>query len=116
MQRAMQRGAGRELTMRFGGVSVGSGLARSPDGREMYRADSRSNVVEAFAFEPGSGEPSRRRGFLRQVHLPLRCPTKPAFGGHDAEATTARHRRPAAGCVFALDVDLPGLPLNFARP
>ena len=62
---------------------------------------------------------------LRQVHLPVRCPTMPAFGGHDLKTlyiTTARENRPAAelaaqplaGCVLALDVDVPGLPANFA--
>ncbi len=64
---------------------------------------------------------------LRQVHLPVRCPTMPAFGGPDLKTlyiTTAREHRPAAelaaqplaGCVFALDVDVPGLPVNFALP
>ena len=62
---------------------------------------------------------------LRQVYLPVRCPTMPAFGGHDLKTlyiTTARENRPAdelaaqplAGCVLALDVDVPGLPVNFA--
>jgi sugar lactone lactonase YvrE len=64
---------------------------------------------------------------LRQVHLPVRCPTMPAFGGHDLKTlyiTTAREHRPAAelaaqplaGCVLALDVEVPGLPVNFALP
>ena len=64
---------------------------------------------------------------LRQVHLPVRCPTMPAFGGPDLKTlyiTTAREDRPAAelaaqplaGCVLALDVDVPGLPANFALP
>jgi len=64
---------------------------------------------------------------LRQVHLPVRCPTMPAFGGHDLKTlyiTTARERRPAAelaaqplaGCVFSLEVEVAGLPVNFALP
>ena len=64
---------------------------------------------------------------LRQVHLPVRCPTMPGFGGHDLKTlyiTTAREHRPAAelaaqplaGCVLALEVDVPGLPVNFASP
>jgi sugar lactone lactonase YvrE len=64
---------------------------------------------------------------LRQVLLPVRCPTMPAFGGADLKTlyiTTAREHRPAAelaaqplaGCVFALDVDVAGLPANFALP
>lgn len=62
---------------------------------------------------------------LREVRLPVRCPTMPCFGGADLKTiyvTTARHGRPPAeladqplaGCVLALDVDVPGLPVNFA--
>lgn len=60
---------------------------------------------------------------LREVILPCRCPTMPAFGGPDLKTlyiTTARENRPPAelamqpfaGCVLALDVDVPGLPAN----
>ena len=63
---------------------------------------------------------------LRTVHLPVRCATMPAFGGADLKTlyiTTAREHRPAeelaaqplAGCVLALSVDVPGLPVNFAH-
>ncbi len=49
----------------------------------------------------------------------------PCFGGADLKTiyvTTAREKRPAAelaaqpwaGCVLAFDVDVPGLPVNFA--
>ena len=62
---------------------------------------------------------------VREVRLPVRCPTMPCFGGPDLKTlyiTTAREKRPAAelleqplaGCVLALDVDVPGLPVNFA--
>ena len=62
---------------------------------------------------------------VREVMLPVRCPTMPCFGGPDLKTlyiTTARENRPAtelieqpyAGCVLALDVDVPGLPANFA--
>ena len=62
---------------------------------------------------------------LREVRLPVRCATMPCFGGADLKTiyvTTAREKRPAAelieqpmaGCVFAFDVDVPGLPVNFA--
>jgi len=62
---------------------------------------------------------------LRQVRLPVRGPTMPAFGGHDLKTlyiTTARENRPVAelaaqplaGCVLALDVEVAGLPVNFA--
>lgn len=61
---------------------------------------------------------------LREVHLPVRCPTMPCFGGDDLKTlyiTTSREKRPAAelaetpyaGCVLSLRVDVPGLPVNF---
>jgi sugar lactone lactonase YvrE len=61
---------------------------------------------------------------LREIHLPVRCPTMPCFGGADLKTlfiTTARENRPAeelaaqplAGCVLAMQVDVPGLPVNF---
>ena len=63
---------------------------------------------------------------LRELTLPVRCPTMPCFGGPDLKTlyiTTARHNRPAeelaatpwAGCVLALRVEVSGLPVNFAR-
>ena len=63
---------------------------------------------------------------LREVRLPVRCATMPCFGGPHLRTiyiTTARENRPAAelldqplaGCVLALDVDVPGLPVHFAR-
>ena len=62
---------------------------------------------------------------ILEVCLPVRCPTMPCFGGPDLKTlyvTTAREKRPAAelaeqpfaGCVLALEVDVPGLPVNFA--
>jgi sugar lactone lactonase YvrE len=66
-------------------------------------------------------------GTLRQeVALPVRCPTMPCFGGPDLRTlyvTTAREKRPAAelaaqplaGRVLTMRVDVPGLPVNFAR-
>lgn len=70
-------------------------------------------------FAPG-GE------LLQAIHLPVRCPTMPCFGGTDLRTlyiTTARDKRPApelaemplSGCVLHLRVDVPGLPANFAR-
>jgi len=61
---------------------------------------------------------------LREVMLPVRCPTMPCFGGADLMTlyvTTSRENRPAAelaqqpyaGCVLSLRVDVPGLPANF---
>lgn len=63
---------------------------------------------------------------VREVALPVRCPTMPCFGGADLKTlyiTTARANRPAqelaqqplAGCVLSLRVDVPGLPTYLAR-
>lgn len=57
----------------------------------------------------------------RRIALPVRCPTMPCFGGADLRTlyiTTsrlhvpddARIAEPWAGCVLALEVDVPGLP------
>nr|WP_233151670.1 SMP-30/gluconolactonase/LRE family protein [Pelomonas sp. KK5] len=62
----------------------------------------------------------------REVRLPVRCPTMPAFGGPDLKTlfiTTAREKRPPeelaaqpwAGCVLKLTVDAPGLPAHVAQ-
>ncbi|MBV8604955.1 MAG: SMP-30/gluconolactonase/LRE family protein [Pelomonas sp.] len=58
---------------------------------------------------------------LRELRLPVRCPTMPTFGGPDMRTlfvTTARKGRPIeeldaqawAGCVLCVEVDVPGLP------
>lgn len=63
---------------------------------------------------------------LRELPLPVRCPTMPCFGGADLRTlyvTSARDKRPAeelaalplSGGVLALRVDVPGLPVHFAR-
>jgi sugar lactone lactonase YvrE len=56
---------------------------------------------------------------LREIALPVRCPTMVAFGGADLKTlfiTSARHNRPdeelkrmpLSGCVLAMRVDVPG--------
>ena len=63
---------------------------------------------------------------LTELPLPARCPTMPCFGGPDLRTlyvTTASKGRPPeelaalpwSGRVLALRVDVPGLPVNFAR-
>jgi sugar lactone lactonase YvrE len=64
---------------------------------------------------------------LRDVKLPLRCPTMIAFGGADLKTlyvTSASHNRPDAeraqypltGCVLSLRVDVPGRPEPSYQP
>lgn len=68
-------------------------------------------------FSPG-GE------LLQTLHLPVRCPTMPCFGGPDLRTlfiTTSREKRPAeelaampwSGRVLQLRVEVPGLPTHF---
>ncbi len=63
---------------------------------------------------------------LASLPLPAQCPTMPCFGGHDLRTlyvTTARQKRPAAelarfpqsGGVFAMQVEVAGLPVNFCQ-
>jgi len=63
---------------------------------------------------------------LLELALPVRCATMPCFGGDDLRTlyiTTSREKRPAdelaqqplAGCVLQLRVEVPGLPVHFAR-
>ena len=63
---------------------------------------------------------------LSMLPLPVRCPTMPCFGGDDLRTlfiTTARQNRPVedlarepwAGQVLQCRVEVPGLPVNFAR-
>lgn len=63
---------------------------------------------------------------VAEIATPVQCPTMPCFGGADLRTlylTTARHGRsarelaeqPQAGCVFALRVDQPGLPVRMFR-
>jgi sugar lactone lactonase YvrE len=71
-------------------------------------------------FAPG-GE------LLREIKLPLRCPTMVAFGGDDLRTlyiTSASHKRPAeeiaryplTGRVLSLQVDVAGLPEPAYQP
>ena len=162
-----------KLTRKIEGVTVGNGLAWSPNGRTMHWSDTKAHTIYAADFDPHTGSLSRQRVFanfppkqpgqsldtyggrpdgaamdvegcywvamfegqrivrlspagkvLREVLLPVRCPTMPCFGGPDLKTlyiTTAREGRPqaelieqpCAGCVFAFEVDVPGLPVNF---
>jgi len=63
---------------------------------------------------------------LAEVPTPVPCPTMPCFGGPDLKTlfiTTSRQGRspqelakhPDAGCVFAMRVEVAGLPVNFCR-
>jgi sugar lactone lactonase YvrE len=47
------------------GLSIPNGLCWSPDGRTMYFADSTAGTLDAFAYDPATGEPGARRVLVR---------------------------------------------------
>lgn len=160
------------LTHHGSDLTVGNGLAWSPDARTMYVSDTKAHTVYACDFDALQGQPGPRRVFARfdakregqalasyggrpdgaavdsegfywcamfegqrlvrlspkghvalEIHLPVRCPTMPCFGGADLRTlyiTTSREKRPAdelqsqplAGRVLRFRVDVAGLPAN----
>jgi sugar lactone lactonase YvrE len=46
-------------------VAVPNAIAFAPDGKTFYFADSRTRTVEAFIYDPETGEPHARRKFVR---------------------------------------------------
>lgn len=97
------------------------GYAGRPDGAAV---DVQGNYYVAmyegarlFKLSP-SGE------VLDDIAVPAQCPTMPCFGGSDLKTlylTTARQGRsgaelqkyPDSGCVMSMQVEIPGLPVNF---
>lgn len=89
-----------------------------PDGAAV---DSAGNYWIAF-FRGGKVlQLSPQGSLLREVPFPAACPTMPCFGGPDLKTlyvTSARNERPAdelarfphSGGLFAMRVDVPGLP------
>ncbi|WVR09084.1 hypothetical protein IAU60_006145 [Kwoniella sp. DSM 27419] len=47
----------------FDKIGVSNGLGFSPDGKTMYYVDSRKDRVEAYAYDPSTGQPSNMRVF-----------------------------------------------------
>ncbi len=98
-----------------------AGYSGRPDGAAV---DVQGNYYVAM-FEGGRVVKLSSAGeVLAEFEVPALCPTMPCFGGDDLKTlylTTARHHRPAAelevfpqsGCVFSMQVAVPGLPVNF---
>ena len=117
---------GERVFMQFPGKPAGwqpgdAGYGGRPDGAAV---DEQGNYWCAM-FEGGRLLQISPGGhILRDVEVPARCPTMPCFGGPDLRTlyvTSASHNRPPAeraalphsGCVFAVRVDVAGLPVNF---
>ena len=52
---------GIEIVMALWGLTISNGIGWSPDGATMFLADSGTGRVDAFDFDAGSGDISRRR-------------------------------------------------------
>jgi sugar lactone lactonase YvrE len=98
-----------------------SGYGGRPDGAAV---DVDGNYYAAMFEGARIVKLSPSGALLASIPVPAPCPTMPCFGGDDLKTlylTTARHGRaaaelqawPDAGRVFALRVDVPGLPVNF---
>jgi sugar lactone lactonase YvrE len=103
------------------GMDNNGGYGGRPDGAAV---DAKGNYWVAM-FEGGRILQLSPTGeTLADWPLPAQCPTMPCFGGDDLQTlyvTTASQNRTAAelrafpdsGCVFAMRVAVPGLPVNF---
>lgn len=94
-----------------------------PDGAAV---DQRGNYWLAMYEGQRLVQLSPQGQLLREVKLPVRCPTMPCFGDADLRTlyvTSASDKRPSeelaeqpwAGCVLRLRIETPGLPANFAK-
>ncbi|WP_372828138.1 SMP-30/gluconolactonase/LRE family protein [Polaromonas sp.] len=97
------------------------GYGGRPDGASV---DSQGNYWMAMFEGARVLKLSPAGDILADIATPVRCPTMVCFGGDDLQTlylTSARHGRPAdelaamphSGCVLAMRVDVPGLPVNF---
>ena len=127
-----------ELTAMVPDLMISNGLAWSPDARTMYHSDTPARTIWTWDFDAATGAIANRRVFARfdadkdrpdgaaveriaEYPLPALAPTMCAFGGPDLKTlyvTTARQRReadelarlPLSGGIFAMRVDVAGLP------
>ena len=100
-----------------------AGYGGRPDGTSV---DAEGNLYVAMFEGARVLKLSPAGELLAELPVPAQCPTMVCFGGDDLKTlylTTARHKRPArelqafaqSGCVFALQVETPGLPVNFFK-
>jgi sugar lactone lactonase YvrE len=98
-----------------------AGYGGRPDGAAV---DAQGNYYVAMYEGARLLKLSPAGALLAEFAVPAQCPTMPCFGGDDLKTlylTSARQGRPAqelqiypqSGCVFSLQVEVPGLPVNF---
>lgn len=105
------------------GQAAGPRYGGRPDGATV---DAQGNYYSAMYEGKRIVKFSPQGEVLAEIETPVQCPTMPCFGGEDLKTlfiTTSRNGRseaelaamPLSGCVFALRVDVPGVPVNFFR-
>jgi sugar lactone lactonase YvrE len=57
-------GAGGETTRMLDNIGISNTLAWTPEGRQMFFADTLANRIDRFAFEPSSGTLSRQESYF----------------------------------------------------
>ena len=103
------------------GQAAGSRYGGRPDGATV---DAQGNYYSAMYEGRRIVKFSPQGEVLAEIETPVQCPTMPCLGGEDLQTlfiTTSRQGRsdaelaamPLSGCVFALRVDVPGMPVNF---
>lgn len=106
------------------GQARGPQYGGRPDGATV---DAQGNYYSAMYEGKRIVKFSANGEVLAEIETPVQCPTMPCFGGEDLKTlfiTTSRQGRseaelaamPSSGCVFAMRVDVPGLPVNFYKP
>ena len=103
------------------GLAKGAAYGGRPDGAAV---DAHGNYYVAMFEGARICKLSPTGVEMASMAVPALCPTMPCFGGNDLKTlyiTTASYNRspaelhayPKSGCVFSMQVDVPGLPVNF---
>ena len=106
------------------GQASGQSYGGRPDGATV---DAQGNYYSAMYEGKRIVQFSPQGQVLAELETPVQCPTMPCFGGEDLKTlfiTSSRHGRseaelvamPLSGCIWAMRVDVPGLPVNFFKP
>lgn len=111
---ALYRLDGCALTQVLGDVALSNGLAWSPDGATLYYADTVTERIDAFDYEPADGSISHRRTFVDLRDVPGRPDglTVDVDGGvwvAMAGGGAVRHFDRAASLADVIEIGAPGV-------